>query len=249
MSSARKGSGWGSQYVSAILKFCFYFLLLKSFHKLRPRRGSSKKRPVPWHQCIYLYWGTVLPGIISLLLKFTQGVPIEVVPFAYFKVLQNLKNILGSPKATLRMAVKKGKCRVDTPCFYYTWHSSFPSWTSCYRQWKLYYRCSLRSRENDWSIYCKLFFFVLSQSHSKTLNGYVDNVADENVKWSGWGGSLLPYGEGGIFRKRGEMTTWVTLLKPRSKLIITIGWFGDHQMERWSSAADICRKCELDFID
>jgi len=39
--------------------------------------------------------------------NFTQGVPIEVVPFAYFKVLQNLKNILGSPKATLRMAVKK----------------------------------------------------------------------------------------------------------------------------------------------
>jgi len=39
--------------------------------------------------------------------NFTQGVPIEVVPFAYFKVLQNLKHILGSPKATLRMAVKK----------------------------------------------------------------------------------------------------------------------------------------------
>jgi len=39
--------------------------------------------------------------------NFTQGVPIEVVPFAYFKVLQNLKHILGSPKAVLRMAVKK----------------------------------------------------------------------------------------------------------------------------------------------
>ncbi|KAF8192964.1 ribose-5-phosphate isomerase [Pholiota molesta] len=34
-------------------------------------------------------------------------VPIEVVPFAYAKVLQNLHHILGSPKATLRMAIKK----------------------------------------------------------------------------------------------------------------------------------------------
>ena len=40
--------------------------------------------------------------------KFTQGVPIEVVPFAYAKVLQNLHHILGSPNATLRMAIKKG---------------------------------------------------------------------------------------------------------------------------------------------
>ncbi|KAF4610011.1 hypothetical protein D9613_010645 [Agrocybe pediades] len=40
--------------------------------------------------------------------NFVQGVPIEVVPFAYAKVLQNLRHILGSPKATLRMAVKKG---------------------------------------------------------------------------------------------------------------------------------------------
>jgi len=39
--------------------------------------------------------------------NFTQGVPIEVVPFAYVKVLQRLQHILGSPKATLRMAVKK----------------------------------------------------------------------------------------------------------------------------------------------
>ncbi|KAF9527253.1 ribose-5-phosphate isomerase [Crepidotus variabilis] len=39
--------------------------------------------------------------------NFAQGVPIEVVPFAYAKVLQNLHHALGSPKATLRMAVKK----------------------------------------------------------------------------------------------------------------------------------------------
>ncbi|KAJ6551424.1 ribose-5-phosphate isomerase [Mycena capillaripes] len=39
--------------------------------------------------------------------NFTPGVPIEVVPFAYAKVLQNLHHILGSPKASLRMAVKK----------------------------------------------------------------------------------------------------------------------------------------------
>jgi len=44
------------------------------------------------------------------LFQFRQGVPIEVVPFAYAKVLQNLHNILGSPNATLRMAVKKGSC-------------------------------------------------------------------------------------------------------------------------------------------
>jgi ribose 5-phosphate isomerase len=42
------------------------------------------------------------------LFQFTPGVPIEVVPFAYAKVLQNLHHILGSPKASLRMAVKKG---------------------------------------------------------------------------------------------------------------------------------------------
>lgn len=39
--------------------------------------------------------------------NFTQGVPIEVVPFAYAKVLQNLHHVLGSPNATLRMAKAK----------------------------------------------------------------------------------------------------------------------------------------------
>lgn len=39
--------------------------------------------------------------------NFRSGVPIEVVPFAYAKVLQNLHHILGSPKASLRMAVAK----------------------------------------------------------------------------------------------------------------------------------------------
>ena len=153
MSPARKSFGWSSQYVRAFLNFCLDFLLLNSFHKLHPRRGSSKERPVSWHQCIYFHWDTVNLGIISLL-KFTQGVPIEVVPFAYYKVLQNLKHILGSPKATLRMAVKKGKLRLLSLVFY-AWRSSCPSWTCCYRQWKLYYRCSLRPRENDWSIYRK----------------------------------------------------------------------------------------------
>jgi hypothetical protein len=38
-------------------------------------------------------------------------------------------------------------------------------------------------------------------------------------------------------------------LRVRSKLMITIGWFCDNQMERWSSAADICRKCVLDLKD
>jgi len=39
--------------------------------------------------------------------NFKPGVPVEVVPFAYAKVLQNLQHILGSPNATLRMAVAK----------------------------------------------------------------------------------------------------------------------------------------------
>ncbi|KAH0828651.1 ribose-5-phosphate isomerase [Lanmaoa asiatica] len=39
--------------------------------------------------------------------NFTQGVPIEVVPFAYAKVLQNLREVLGSPNASLRMAKAK----------------------------------------------------------------------------------------------------------------------------------------------
>jgi len=39
--------------------------------------------------------------------NFTQGVPIEVVPFAYAKVLQDLRNSLGSPNASLRMAKAK----------------------------------------------------------------------------------------------------------------------------------------------
>lgn len=39
--------------------------------------------------------------------QFTPGVPIEVVPFAYAKVLQNLHHVLGSPNATLRMAKAK----------------------------------------------------------------------------------------------------------------------------------------------
>ncbi|KAF9074730.1 ribose-5-phosphate isomerase [Rhodocollybia butyracea] len=39
--------------------------------------------------------------------NFKAGVPIEVVPFAYAKVLQNLHQVLNCPKASLRMAVAK----------------------------------------------------------------------------------------------------------------------------------------------
>ncbi|KAF7303786.1 Ribose-5-phosphate isomerase [Mycena indigotica] len=39
--------------------------------------------------------------------NFASGIPIEVVPFAYAKVLQNIHHHLGCPKASLRMAVKK----------------------------------------------------------------------------------------------------------------------------------------------
>jgi ribose 5-phosphate isomerase A len=40
------------------------------------------------------------------LIQYTRGVPVEVAPFAYAKLLHNLK-ALGSPKAALRMAVNK----------------------------------------------------------------------------------------------------------------------------------------------
>jgi len=39
--------------------------------------------------------------------SFAQGVPIEVVPFAYAKVLRDLREVLGSPSASLRMAKAK----------------------------------------------------------------------------------------------------------------------------------------------
>lgn len=39
--------------------------------------------------------------------QYAPGVPIEVVPFAYAKVLRNLHHVLGSPNATLRMAKAK----------------------------------------------------------------------------------------------------------------------------------------------
>lgn len=111
MSAARKGSGWSSQYVRTFL-LCLKIFLPNPFHKLHPRRRLSQKRPVPWRQCIYSYWNAVNPRIIHLLLKRTQGVPIEVVPFAYAKVLQDLHHNLGSPKAALRIAVMKGKLRL-----------------------------------------------------------------------------------------------------------------------------------------
>jgi ribose 5-phosphate isomerase A len=40
-------------------------------------------------------------------LKYTQGVPIEVSPFAYTSVLRSLQTKLDSPQATLRMARAK----------------------------------------------------------------------------------------------------------------------------------------------
>ncbi|KAF7369065.1 Ribose-5-phosphate isomerase [Mycena venus] len=44
--------------------------------------------------------------------NYTPGVPIEVVPFAYAKVLQNLHHAFECPKASLRMAVKKGRFHI-----------------------------------------------------------------------------------------------------------------------------------------
>lgn len=39
-------------------------------------------------------------------MQFKQGIPVEVAPFAYARVLQNLR-LLGSPNAVLRMAKAK----------------------------------------------------------------------------------------------------------------------------------------------
>ena len=47
---------------------------------------------------------TVLDSVIHE--QFPQGIPIEVVPFAYTKILQNL-HLIGSPNASLRMAKAK----------------------------------------------------------------------------------------------------------------------------------------------
>ena len=60
---------------------------------------------------IFLLKCAVNLEIISFLLKRPQGVPVEVVPFAYAKVLQDLHK-LGSPKAALRIAVMKGKLKL-----------------------------------------------------------------------------------------------------------------------------------------
>ena len=49
--------------------------------------------------------------------QFPQGIPIEVVPFAYTKILQNL-HLIGSPNASLRMAkVKAGPVVTDNGNF------------------------------------------------------------------------------------------------------------------------------------
>ncbi|EGO04351.1 hypothetical protein SERLA73DRAFT_43642 [Serpula lacrymans var. lacrymans S7.3] len=54
------------------------------------------------------YLGTNIHYPLSMFTHiFTLGVPIKVVPFAYNKVLQNMHHILGSPRATLWMAVAK----------------------------------------------------------------------------------------------------------------------------------------------
>ena len=60
----------------------------------------------------------LVSGRRAYALKFSQGVPIEVVPFAYAKVLQNLHEILGSPNAILRMAkMKAGPVVTDNANF------------------------------------------------------------------------------------------------------------------------------------
>jgi ribose 5-phosphate isomerase A len=55
-------------------------------------------------------------SLYNAVIKFTSGVPIEVVPFAYAQVLQTLHKT-GSPNAILRMAIKKGTYNVTFNAF------------------------------------------------------------------------------------------------------------------------------------
>lgn len=74
------------------------FILVADFRKNVEYLGTN----------VRLILANLLVSDLISLFQFTPGVPIEVVPFAYAKVLQNLHHILGSPNASLRMAVKKG---------------------------------------------------------------------------------------------------------------------------------------------
>lgn len=77
----------------------------RSRENLHPSGRLPQERPVPRNQ-------RTPPScskhtLLTTSLQFKPGVPIEVVPFAYAKVLQNLRHILDCPKANLRMAVAK----------------------------------------------------------------------------------------------------------------------------------------------
>ena len=120
-------------------------------------------------------------GIISLSLERPQGVPIEVVPFAYAKVLQDLHNKLGSPKAALRIAVMKGELRlislVSRLIFIIT-----PAGPVVTDNGNFVIDAPFdHERLLDPYVVSKLFF--LRSYYPKILNGYLDNVADKNANW------------------------------------------------------------------
>lgn len=81
--------------------------LLASLSSLTIARTSSAlvQMSVSFHIPTHSSPSLVVILIICQTYQFKSGVPIEVVPFAYAKVLQNLHHI--SPKAKLRMAVAK----------------------------------------------------------------------------------------------------------------------------------------------
>ena len=109
--------------------------------------------------------------------------PIEVVPFAYFKVLQNLKHILGSPKATLRMAVKKGKPKIDIPYFFTPDSHLVPAGPVVTDNGNFIIDAPF-DREKMIDPYIVSYFNFICLT-PRILNERADNVADENVKWRG----------------------------------------------------------------
>lgn len=74
--------------------------------QLHPRCGLPQELQRTRHYGQQIVLFIILPSEFTSRVQWKQGIPIEVVPFAYTKILQNL-HLLGSPKAVLRMAKAK----------------------------------------------------------------------------------------------------------------------------------------------
>ena len=105
--------------------------------------------------------------------------PIEVVPFAYAKVLQDLHHRLGSPKAALRIAVMKGNLSflypAPRPIFILTLAGPVVTDNGNF------------VIDAPFDLERMLDPYVVSRKISPVLpqdsDWYLDNVADKNVNW------------------------------------------------------------------